>query len=156
PEDFWINFLLGRYWEAERPRLSAGFYQAAIALRPKSDQAFVGLGKALFVNGDTQEAIAAFRRAIELNPNGAAREMAMVSASADGLEFARVSWKKCLERDPPDHETWHGFAELCLFLGQEEAYHWARKALLERFGETTNDWVVAERASLSCLLQPAS
>src|SRR5262249_22041313 len=91
-----------------------------------------------------------------LNPNGAAREMAMVSVSGDGLEIARVSWKKCLERDPPDHETWHGFAELCLFLGQEEAYHWARKALLERFGQTTNSWVVAERARRPCLLQLAS
>src|SRR5262249_37498866 len=157
PEDFWINFLLGRYFETERPRLSAGYYQAAIALRPKSDQAFAGLGRALFVNGDSQEAIAAFRRAIELNPSGAAsREMAMVSAPEEVLEVALVSWRKSLERDPPDHEAWHGFAELCLFLGQEEAYHWARKALLERFGETVNDWVVGERASLSCLLRPAS
>jgi serine/threonine-protein kinase len=72
------------------------------------------------------------------------------------LEEARAAWETFLGRDPPDHASWDGYAQLCLFLGNEGAYRRARKALLERFGNTTNDWIVAERTSLACLLLPDS
>jgi tetratricopeptide (TPR) repeat protein len=68
------------------------------------------------------------------------------------LEEARAAWEKILARDPPKHEAWYGYAQLCMFLGNEDAYRRARKALLKRFGDTTNDWVLAERTSLACLL----
>jgi serine/threonine-protein kinase len=156
PADFWINLLLGLYWETERPQRSAGYYQAAVAIRPTSDQAYAGLGRALFAIGDAQEAVVAFRTAIKLNANSAVgKDMARALALRGSLKEARVSWKTSLERDPPDHESWHGYAELCLFLGHEQEYRWARQALLKRFGETKNDWVLAERTSLSCLLRPA-
>jgi serine/threonine-protein kinase len=58
--------------------------------------------------------------------------------------------------DPPDYDPWYGYAHVCAFLGNEDAYRRARKDLLKRFGNTTNDWVVAERTSLACLLLPAS
>ena len=35
---------------------------------------------------------------------------------------ARVAWEKALDEDPPEHEVWYGYAELCLFLGREEDY----------------------------------
>src|SRR5262249_9068531 len=47
------------------------------------------------------------------------------------------------------------YAELCLFLDNEEAYERARKALLQRPIADKDHWTVAERNSLSCLLRPA-
>jgi serine/threonine-protein kinase len=157
PGDFWINYQLGLFWDQERPQLAVGYFRAAVAVRPTSDQAHAMLGRALLDTGDAVEAVAAFRTAIALNPNCAVgKDMARALAPKGRLVEARATWEKSLERDPPDHHAWHGYAELCLFLGNEEAYRRARKALLDRFGETTGDWIVAERTSLSCMLLPVS
>ena len=40
PADFWINFLLGHFWELERPQLAVGYFRVAVAVRPSSDQAY--------------------------------------------------------------------------------------------------------------------
>jgi serine/threonine-protein kinase len=67
----------------------------------------------------------------------------------------RQKWKKELEVDPPEHDAWFGYAELCLFLEQEEEYRQARKNLLRRFG-ATKDPYVAERVARTILLLPAA
>jgi serine/threonine-protein kinase len=154
PGDFWINYLLGHACRmAEHPQEAVGYFRVAVAIRPTSDQAYRMLGRALHDTGDAEGALAAFRRAVALNPHSAvARDLATALASRGGLEEARAAWEKYLERDPPDHDSWYGYAQLCLFLGKEEAYRRARKALLKRFGDTSNDWIVAERTSLACLL----
>jgi len=157
PGDFWINYLLGRFWLPERPQEAVGYFRAALAIRPSSDQAYMGLGTALRETGDADGAIAALRKAISLNSNyPIARELAKVLASRGGLEEARADWEKYLDRDPPDHESWYGYAQLCLFLGNEEAYRRARQSLLKRFADGTENWVFAERTSLACLLLPDS
>src|SRR5262249_55237811 len=71
------------------------------------------------------------------------------------LPEALVAWKSALKADPPEHEAWHGYAELCLFLGEEAEYRRARRALPENFG-ATNDPYVAERAGRACLLMSAT
>jgi serine/threonine-protein kinase len=71
------------------------------------------------------------------------------------LNEARAAWKSVLKTDPPDHGPWHGYAELCLFLGDKDEYRRARRDLLERFGDTTDPYV-AERASRACLLLPGT
>ncbi len=160
PEDFWINYLLGQYWikaEPSRPQLAAGYFRAAIAVRPSSDQGYRMLGNALRGTGDVDAAIVAFRRAIALNPDSpTATDFARLIAPRDGLKEARDAWEKRLEYDPRDPNDWYGYAQLCLFLGNEDAYRRARKSLLDRFGETSDDWVLAERTSLACLLSPVS
>ncbi len=45
------------------------------------------------------------------------------------LEEARVAWRTALEGDPLDHNSWFGYAELCLFLGREDEYRRARQGL---------------------------
>jgi serine/threonine-protein kinase len=67
------------------------------------------------------------------------------------LEAVRAAWEKRLERDPPDHDSWYGYAELCLFLGREQDYRRARRALLKKFGATMNP-LEAERTARACLL----
>jgi serine/threonine-protein kinase len=71
------------------------------------------------------------------------------------LDEARAAWQAALESSSPlDHNAWFGYAELCLFLGQEDEYRRARRDLLARFGATTNPYF-AERTGRACLLRPA-
>jgi tetratricopeptide (TPR) repeat protein len=71
------------------------------------------------------------------------------------LEEIRALWEKVLEGQPTDHDSWFGYAELCLFLNKEDAYRRNRTALLTRFGNTT-DPVIAERTARACLLLPVA
>jgi serine/threonine-protein kinase len=157
PDDFWINYLIGCFWWEEYPQEAVGYFRAAVAIRPMSEGAYLMLGRALLKSGDGQGAIAAFRRSAALYPSyTVTQDLVRALAPSGSLEEARAVWEKYLERDPPDHGSWYGYAHLCLFVGDTEAYTAARKALLARFGDTADDWVVAERTSLACLLLPDS
>src|SRR5262249_5801116 len=70
-------------------------------------------------------------------------------------EEVRQQWKKELQSDPPGHDAWFGYAELCLFLEKEEEYRRARKDFLPRFGASSDPYV-AERAARAILLLPAA
>jgi serine/threonine-protein kinase len=157
PGDFWINFQLGYSLQYdELPQEAVIYSQVAVAIRPGSAQAYTLLGRGLFATGNVTRAIAAFRKAAALDPIGAgAKDLTTIRVPRDGLEEACLAWEKILEHQPPAYDCWYGYAQLCLFLGKEQEYRRARKALLERFGET-NDWIVAERSSMACLLLPAS
>jgi serine/threonine-protein kinase len=150
PEDFWINFQLGYLFQRKLPQEAAVYFRVAVAIRPESAQAYTALGRVLFATGEPTGAITAFRTAAALNPRST-----RILVTRGGLEEARAAWEKVLDGDPPDYNSWYGYAQLCLFLGKEEAYRQARKALLDRFGES-DDWVVGERSALACLLLPAS
>lgn len=156
PEDFWINYLLGHLLERDRPHEAVGYLRAAVAIRPASDQAYALLGRALREAGESDQAIDALHKSIELNPSRAGiGELATLLAPSGRLEEARALWQKMLSRDPPDHESWYGYAQLCLFLGQVDEYRRVREAMLRRFGHS-DDWIVAERTSLASLLLPAA
>jgi len=157
PGDFWINFQLGFFLLQERPQEAVGYFRAAVAIRPSSSTAHSLLGRALRNTGDADEAIAEFRKAIELNPNRAgAKDLAKVLAPRDGLEEVRVLWEKILKGNPPDHDVWYGYAQLCAFLGNEEAYRRACNDLPEPFEDNPDHWTLVERNSLAYLLLPTS
>jgi tetratricopeptide (TPR) repeat protein len=157
PDEFWINYHLGYILLKERPQEAIGYLRAAVAGRPDSSQAHIMLGRALHDAGDTDGAIAAFRKAIPLNSHRAgARDLARALAPSGGLEEARALWEKRLDTSPPEYDPWDGYAPLCAFLGDEREYGRARKALLERPRDRTDPWPMAERDSLACLLRPAS
>jgi serine/threonine-protein kinase len=102
------------------------------------------------------EAIAAFRRSVDLNPNlDVAKELKTSLVQKAGLDEARAAWETLLALNPADHDSWYGYAEFCLFLGREDEYRRARRDLLARFGATTNPFD-AERTARACLLMPAS
>ena len=123
PEDFWINLHLGYILLAERPEEAVGYFRAAVASRPESSQAHIMVGRALHDAGDTDGAIAAFRKAIPLTSDLAgARDLARALARKGGLEEARALWARQLEASPPAYDPWDGYAPLCAFLGNEEAY----------------------------------
>jgi serine/threonine-protein kinase len=70
PGDFWVNFVLARRVLDEGKAAEAeGYYRVALALRPGTDAAHNNLGLALQHQDKVAEAIAEYRKAIELMPD---------------------------------------------------------------------------------------
>jgi serine/threonine protein kinase/Tfp pilus assembly protein PilF len=70
PDDFWLNFDLANLLSGKNLAGSAeavGYYQAALACRPGTVAVYNNLGSALFDQQKLPEAVAAFRRAVEIN-----------------------------------------------------------------------------------------
>src|SRR5262249_19796268 len=123
PDDFWFNLQLGHAFREERPQEAIACFRAAVAIRPTSDQAHTMLGRTLRDLGNRNEAIAAFRRAIELNPDRAgARDLVKSMTTRSGFEEARSVWDELLKRRPPDHDRWYGYAHLCAYLEHDDFY----------------------------------
>jgi serine/threonine-protein kinase len=96
-------------------------------------------------------------QAIPSNPNSANehRQMKETFLSLRNWKEGRDAWQKWLTFNPPDHQAWDGYAELCLYLRNEPEYRRARTELLKRFGKST-DPRVAERTGRASLLLPAT
>jgi serine/threonine-protein kinase len=133
--------------------------QARIALRFKNAAAKVRgyLGCFLYLKGRVEESLPEFRLSFSLEPDNTETQNVYRAAlwNARRWNELRTVWGKALEGDRPNHDFWYGYAELCLYLGQEDEYRRARQALLARFG-TSDSPKVAERTARACLLLPAS
>jgi Flp pilus assembly protein TadD len=68
PGDFWLNYFLGQFLEPAPAGEAVSFLRAALAIRPGSKAAHNALGVALADQGRLDDAIAHYRRAIELAP----------------------------------------------------------------------------------------
>jgi tetratricopeptide (TPR) repeat protein len=130
---------------------------AALRANPKSIPLLETFGSILEAKGRLDEALTLYQRAIEIDPKAAdvQRDLRNVLLRQGRAEAARAAWAKALESDPPEHDAWYGYAELCLFLGQEEEYRRARRTLLAKFS-TTADPFIAERTGRACLLLPVA
>jgi serine/threonine-protein kinase len=104
------------------------------------------------------EAAAEFQDAARLFPEKRAewkRDMRrMLMKLGRGAEV-HAAWKEELTAHPNESGDWLGYAELCLYLGDEDEFRRVRRDLLAQFGET-NDPDVAERTGRACLLLPPS
>jgi tetratricopeptide (TPR) repeat protein len=133
------------------------YYRKALELDADYAWAHHNLANALEVKGRLDEALLHYRHAIRVDPenwqvqNG---KRSILLRQRRGTE-AQVEWRKLLDANPPEYEAWSGYAELCLFLGQEEEYRRARIGLLDRFGATTSAYV-AEPVGRALLLLPGS
>jgi serine/threonine-protein kinase len=68
PQDFWINFeLAGAFYQAQRWDEAAGYYLAALALRPEAAVVYSNLGNALEAAGRTDEAIDRYQQALRID-----------------------------------------------------------------------------------------
>ena len=128
-----------------------------LALDPRYPAARVNLARILFDRGRADEGIAELRRAIELDPTDtrARAELRKALTRLGRWQEVRAAWREELDAGPPKHDAWFGYAELCLFLGDEAEYRRARRDLLAQFGSAT-DPAVAERTGRACLLLPAA
>jgi serine/threonine protein kinase/Flp pilus assembly protein TadD len=82
PEDFWINYYLGRLHDRNRKE-GIPYLMAAVALRPQSPGARLGLGNALLHTGQVVKAIAEYRAAIRLKKDFPAAHNNLGSALRD-------------------------------------------------------------------------
>jgi eukaryotic-like serine/threonine-protein kinase len=191
PDDFWVNFELGRLLVARDPAAAVGYFRAAEALRPDAGVVHFTLVYALRMLGQLDNAIHHGKRAVHIDPSHALawnqlglallakgrtdeaaecleKSAALEPSDSTNLrllrtlrlrqgrrEEGRLAWRQYLDRHPKTHDDWHGYAELCIFLGDVVEYHRACRELLTRF-ESSTDPHVWERIARSCLLLPES
>ena len=129
------------------------------ALRLDPDYAWphINLAKILHGEGRVDEAEDHYRQVLRLDPDNleALRGVRGFLVAKGRGEEARLGWGKALEANPASPDAWYGYAELCLFLGDQEEYCRARRALLDRFGATASPFI-AEPVGRACLLLPVT
>jgi serine/threonine-protein kinase len=132
-------------------------YRKALEVDPDYAWAHYDLANTLREAGRREEALEHYRRFHALDPSNThvANILRADLVWRGRGEEVRREWKKALEADPPGHDAWFGYAELCLFLGDEAEYRRARQDLLRRFG-ASKDPYVAERTARTILLLPAT
>jgi eukaryotic-like serine/threonine-protein kinase len=149
---------LGLTLQAEgRPDEAILCYRQAIQLGPDYALAHHNLANALSVKGVLDKAADHSQQAIRLDPNNVEVKRCLTSVlfrQGRGQEAVDV-WRKAADANPTDHETWSGYAELYLFLGQEAEYRRVRRHLLDRFGATKSQYL-AEPIGRACLLLPGT
>ena len=159
PENAWCHNRLGftLAWKGGRDDEAIAHFREAIRIDPNIGWSHYFLAIALENKGRLDEAVDEFREAARLLPEkrieARQRLRGLLLRLGRGAE-ARAAWKEDLAADPPKHDDWFGYAELCLFLGDEAEYRRARRDLLAQFGSAT-DPAVAERTGRACLLLPA-
>jgi serine/threonine-protein kinase len=154
---------VGSFWLAkclfDSGRQDEAIEQLRVAIRfnPNHTNFHTFLAHYLEVMGRYEEALPVHRQVVALKPNDSvaqAQLRALLVRLGRGDE-ARIDWQKSLEAGPPEFAAWDGYAEFCLFLGQEDEYGRARHVLLAKFGTTTNPYFM-QRTALACLLRPAT
>ena len=132
-------------------------FRTALTIDPNYAWAHLGLANALSDAGIVDEALEHYRQFLEIGlavPHVVNILRSSLVRQGRGEEVRRV-WNEALKRDPPQHDAWFGYAELCLFLGDEEEYRRACQDLLRRFGNTSDPYV-AEPTARAVLLAPPS
>jgi tetratricopeptide (TPR) repeat protein len=131
---------------------------AAIRETPKYAQLYYLLGEIYTFTGHDAQAVEPFRHALLLQPNQplALRELRFVLQRL-GRPSAEIiaAWKAQINASPTDPEVSDGYAEYCLFAGQEDEYRSARSNLLSHF-QNSDDPRTCERIGRACVLLPAS
>jgi eukaryotic-like serine/threonine-protein kinase len=100
PRDFWLYFFLGDF--AADPAERAGWFRAALAVRPGSGIVHVNLGIALLKQQELKGAIDQFRKAIDLHPKFALAHFNLGLAFGDqkDLPNAITQFRKTIDLDP--------------------------------------------------------
>ncbi|MBV8264841.1 MAG: tetratricopeptide repeat protein [Planctomycetaceae bacterium] len=154
----WVHHALGdALKDAGQDDESINSYRAALRLNSGFAWTHFNLAGQLRRKGQQEEADRHFCRAAQLDPKNIVflNEGRGAMMRQGRSEELRSAWQKLLKADPPEHDAWFGYAELCLYLGDEEEYRHHRRALLARFGGST-DPAVCERTGRACLLLPGT
>jgi tetratricopeptide (TPR) repeat protein len=106
PGDYWLNQELGHtLMHLKSPRANAeaaGYFRAALALRPDNPVSLVTLAEALVEQGDLPGAVAACQKAIALKPGFATAhcELGFVLLAQGDLPGARAEFGKVIALEP--------------------------------------------------------
>jgi serine/threonine protein kinase/Flp pilus assembly protein TadD len=126
PDDFWTNYWLAYHlWIGEGidPRDSAGFFRAALALRPKSPAVCINLATALHGQGNLAEAEAACRRAIDLKPDYAEayNDLGVSLKDQRKLQDAEKAFRRAIALKPELAQAQHNLGVICASRGDTVA-----------------------------------
>jgi tetratricopeptide (TPR) repeat protein/serine/threonine protein kinase len=103
PQDFWLNFELGRALHGvQRWDEALGYFRAALALRPRASVVHNNLGLALHDKGRDDKAIGHFRQALRLDPRYAVAHanFAVTLQGRGRLDEAIGHYRRALRIDP--------------------------------------------------------
>jgi tetratricopeptide (TPR) repeat protein/tRNA A-37 threonylcarbamoyl transferase component Bud32 len=103
PSDFWLNFELGQaLCGAEKWEEAAGYYRAALAVRPETPVVYNNLGSALADDKQLDAAIAEYQKAIDLDPKFAPAHynLGVALYAKKQLDAAIEEYQKAIEIDP--------------------------------------------------------
>jgi serine/threonine-protein kinase len=123
PSDFWINNNLGTTLmglQRAPASVAAGYYRAALAVRPDSPGVHFNLGRTLRAQGDLPAAVAAFQKAVDLKPEYFEAQYLLATAL-----YARGNWpgaiaalRKAADLQPNRAEV-HGSLGRALHAGKD-------------------------------------
>ena len=115
----------------------------------------------LLSEGNHAEADQIFRRVLTPEALGERPNMSLLHAC--GTYFARTgqwqeavrNFRKMIELDPGNHETYHSLTALCVQTGDLAAYRQLCDQIRMRFGSITNDPRIGDRMAKDCLILPS-
>jgi serine/threonine-protein kinase len=102
PGDFWANLVLASALLAKDPRESMRYFQAALAIRPKTPVVYNDIGGALVMLNRLDEAMEQFGQALRLDPDfaGAHNNLGYVLKSKGRLDEAIDHYQQAVRCDP--------------------------------------------------------
>ncbi|MBL8748184.1 MAG: protein kinase [Planctomycetes bacterium] len=157
PEIVCTNYNLGLgLWTLGRFDEAARYLQKTIELDPRHAFAHLFLAESLKGRGRIRDAIAVYQQCLSLkvpDPRPANVLRRMQSLQQGRGEEARSAWQAWLNDVPREHCLWEGYAELCAFVGDLEAFHRACDVLTASL-ESDEDVRAAGRVGFTCALSP--
>src|SRR5439155_23163910 len=90
-------------------------FERAVKIDPQYPAGWLGLGYVQMVSGQRQDAVAAFRKAVELVPNDITARKALASALFGSKAGERMqAWRDVLKLDPNDRQAHAALGEILL------------------------------------------
>jgi tetratricopeptide (TPR) repeat protein len=128
PSDFWVHYYLGMNLNLRQGRTpleleeEIGCYRAALALRPDASSVHNSLGIALYQKKQLDEADAAFREALRLQPDAAAHcNLGIVMMERGRLDDALAEYREALHLNKDDPITHYNIGLVLQAKGKFEA-----------------------------------
>jgi tetratricopeptide (TPR) repeat protein/tRNA A-37 threonylcarbamoyl transferase component Bud32 len=108
PADFWLNLSLANALLKVKPGEAAGYYRAALAVRPQSAAAWNGLGLALHDQKKLAEAVNAHGQALKIDPQYAQAWMNLGNAlfAQKQLAAALDAYRRAVQIDSQYTKAW--------------------------------------------------
>jgi tetratricopeptide (TPR) repeat protein len=102
PDDVWLNHHLGEALMKSDPKEAAGYYRAALAIRPDTPVVLYSLGNALRAQGRWEEAKAELEKALGLNPKFALPHnvLGIILKAQGQLAGAKAEFEMAATLDP--------------------------------------------------------
>jgi TolB-like protein/Flp pilus assembly protein TadD len=133
--NYWKAYesLANFYYTKEQYSDAANTYEIVARLTPDSSRGYIGKGSAYWMLGDTQKALQAYERSLDLNPSRQTyTNLGMFYYYAGQFEQAADMQKKALGFAETDHRVWGRLAESYRFIpGQESESQYAYKRAAE-------------------------